>query len=254
MGIRVTALRQPLVQGRLRVSQAKGPPDLARAQELRHLAFRSGSPAGRDSDPYDDSADHVLVTDARNDRLLCCFRVQAFTGATIADSYGAQFYDLSRLSGFAGPMLEMGRFCLHPDCHDPDVLRLAWAAVARMVDAQGVTLLFGCSSFPGADPARHAAALAGLAARVAPPQWAPGRRARDVVALRDQGASGDPRAALAATPALLRSYLGMGAWVSDHAVIDHQLDTLHVLTGLEIARIPAARARALRAIGCESMG
>ena len=48
-------------------------------------------------------------------------------------------------------------------------------------------------------------------------------------------------------PPLLRSYLTMGGWVSDHAVVDRDLNTLHVFTGLEIASIPAARAKALRA-------
>ena len=30
----------------------------------------------------------------------------------------------------------------------------------------------------------------------------------------------------------------MGGWVSDHAVVDRQMNTLHVFTGLEIAAIP----------------
>ena len=59
----------------------------------------------------------------------------------------------------------------------------------------------------------------------------------------------DPRAAMAAMPPLLRSYLAMGGWVSDHAVVDDHLDTLHVFTGLEIRAIPPARARLLRAAG-----
>ena len=49
-------------------------------------------------------------------------------------------------------------------------------------------------------------------------------------------------------PPLLRSYLAMGGWVSDHAVIDRQMGTLHVFTGLEIAGIPPNRARLLRAL------
>jgi putative hemolysin len=49
-------------------------------------------------------------------------------------------------------------------------------------------------------------------------------------------------------PPLLRSYLAMGGWVSDHAVVDRDLGTLHVFTGLEIGAIPAARARQLRAV------
>ena len=49
-------------------------------------------------------------------------------------------------------------------------------------------------------------------------------------------------------PPLLRSYLTMGGWVSDHAVVDRDLNTLHVFTGLEISAIPPARARALRMV------
>jgi putative hemolysin len=49
-------------------------------------------------------------------------------------------------------------------------------------------------------------------------------------------------------PPLLRSYLAMGGRVSDHAVVDHRLDTLHVFTGLEVARISPGRKRLLRAM------
>ena len=58
----------------------------------------------------------------------------------------------------------------------------------------------------------------------------------------------DPRLALHQMPPLLRTYLGMGGWVSDHAVIDRAMQTLHVFTGVEIAAIPPARVRALRAV------
>ena len=57
----------------------------------------------------------------------------------------------------------------------------------------------------------------------------------------------DERRALQQMPGLLRSYLAMGGWVSDHAVIDRDLGTLHVLTVVDIAAIPPARARLLRA-------
>ncbi|MEO1611738.1 MAG: ornithine-acyl-ACP acyltransferase, partial [Pseudomonadota bacterium] len=49
-------------------------------------------------------------------------------------------------------------------------------------------------------------------------------------------------------PPLLRTYLMMGGWVSDHAVVDNDLNTLHVFTGLEIKRVPKARARLLRGV------
>ena len=46
----------------------------------------------------------------------------------------------------------------------------------------------------------------------------------------------------------------MGGWVSDHAVIDRDLDTLHVFTGLAIAAIPPHRAAALRALAADDPG
>ena len=49
-------------------------------------------------------------------------------------------------------------------------------------------------------------------------------------------------------PPLLRSYLLMGGRVSDHAVVDHAMNTLHVFTGLEISAIPESRKKLLRAL------
>ena len=40
----------------------------------------------------------------------------------------------------------------------------------------------------------------------------------------------------------------MGGWVSNHAVADRELDTLHVFTCVEVDRVPAARAASLRAV------
>ncbi|MDO9638717.1 MAG: GNAT family N-acyltransferase [Pseudotabrizicola sp.] len=244
---------QPLSRGQYEVRLARSGDEVAAAQRLRHSAFRAGrgGDQGRDADAYDDHAQHVLVQDRSTGALVATYRVQVFDGGTIAQSYAAQFYDLSRLAQYPAPMLEMGRFCLDPDQHDPDILRLAWAAMTRMVDAAGVGLLFGCSSFAGADPARHAGALAALSGRRAPAQWCPGPRAPERVALPDRAA---PSAVPPQIPPLLRTYLSMGGWVSDHAVIDRDLDTLHVLTGVEIAAIPPARARALRMIAADTLG
>jgi hypothetical protein len=45
----------------------------------------------------------------------------------------------------------------------------------------------------------------------------------------------------------LRTYLAMGGWVSDHAVVDDDLGTLHVFTGVEVGKVPGTRAARLRA-------
>ncbi len=241
-------------KGRYRVRTARGAADLEAAQRLRHHAFApAGAVGGLDRDAFDAICTHVLIEDEADGALAGCFRMLALAdGGGIERCYSAQFYDLSALKRFDRPMLELGRFCVAPGRRDPDILRSAWAAVTRQVDGTGVGMLFGCSSFSGTDAAIHAEAFALLGAcHLAPRRWRPGVKAASVVRFEHDGARRCPpdrRRALRAMPPLLRSYLAMGGRVSDHAVIDRQLNTLHVFTGLETAAIPEARKRLLRAV------
>lgn len=250
-----TARPASIIRGGYTVRFASSDADIRAAQRLRHLCFveATGLPAaanGRDEDRFDALCDHVLVEDA-NGTLAGCYRVLAFaSGATISTGYAAQFYDLSRLSDYPDPLVEMGRFCIHPDKQNADVLRLAWGMLAAFVDARGAKMLFGCSSFAGTDPKPYKDALDLLAARhQAPDDWAPRSRACDVVRYAaDATPLIDHKTALSQLPSLLKTYLSMGGWVSDHAVIDRTMNTLHVFTGLEIVKIPPARAAALRSV------
>ncbi len=237
--------------GRYRARFAEGLGDVARAQALRFRRFRAGGGDGRDGDGYDARARHVLVEETATGRLVCCFRVTPFAdGSGIGGSYSAQFYELGRLARYPGRMLEMGRFCVEAGETDPAVLRVAWGALGDYVAAEGVELLFGCSSFAGTEAEAFADAFALLRDRhLAPRRWLPRIKAPSVFrfarALRLR--KPDLTAAMRVMPPLLRSYLAMGGWVSDHAVIDRDLGTLHVFTGLEIKAVPPARLRLLRA-------
>lgn len=245
-----------LRKGRYAARLAAGAEDLDRAQALRHLSFRASrgldAPGGRDADAFDADCLHVLVEDCRSDTLVCCFRLMRLQGgAEIGRSYSAQYYDLSRLRDYPGPMVEMGRFCIHPDCHDPDILRVAWGAMTQIVDEMGVELLFGCSSFSGAEAEAHHDALALLReGHLAPRRWLPRVKAKSVFRFGRvlKNRAPDRKRAALTMPPLLRTYLLMGGWVSDHAVIDRDLNTIHVFTGLEIRAIPPARARLLRGV------
>ncbi|MEH7826811.1 GNAT family N-acetyltransferase [Gemmobacter denitrificans] len=241
---------EPLVRGHYRARLAQDTGDVAAAQRLRHLCFHGRE--GVDADRFDDLCDHVLIEDVQRGDLVCCYRLLPLgSGAALPDSYAGQFYDLGRLTGFSAPLLELGRFCCHPSVTDPDVLRLAWGAMTRRVDHLGIGLLFGCASFSGTDPAPLRPAFAQLAAHhLAPPDRAPQPKAPETYAYAQDlaGQVPDARQAARLLPPLLRTYLGMGGWVSDHAVIDRQMGTLHVFTGVEIAAIPPARSRALRMV------
>lgn len=241
---------QPITRGLYTVSLVSGDTDLTEAQALRHLAFRrhivadtgAAGARGHDSDAFDPLCRHLLVREGSGAMVACCRILDFAAGESLSASYAAQVYDLTRLEAFPGPRMELGRFCLHPAHHDPDILRLLWGALTAIVDAEAVALLFGCSSFVGAEAGPHLAALAALRRHIGPKAYLPGPRAVERVAFPEgPGAPAD-------LPPLLRTYLAMGGWVSDHAVIDRDLDTLHVFTALPIAEVPAARARALRAV------
>ena len=214
---------------------------------LRSLCFETYQ---TDLDSFDDACSHVLIEDIRSGDLVCTFRVLELPdGAAVVSSYSAQFYDLSALADFPGPMIEMGRFCSHSNWSDPDILRLAWATLTRIVDDKKIQMVFGCASFSGTKVAPHLDAFALLNRHhQAPEHWRPRIKAPDVFKF-DRLVPHRPvvKQAIMGVPPLLRSYLLMGGWVSDHAVIDRDLNTLHVFTGLEINAIPAPRKRLLRA-------
>ena len=239
----------PVMQrGRYHARLAEGRQDLAIARALRTRAFRTAAP---DADCFDDSCTHVLIEETATDRLVCCFRMLVLEGgAHLGASYSAQFYDLSALQDFDGRMVELGRFCIDPDLHDPDILRVAWAAMTAFVDENGVGMLFGCSSFAGTQTEAYLDAFAMLKARhLAPKRWLPRVKAPDVFRFATRlRRKPDAKKAMLRMPPLLKTYLMMGGWVSDHAVVDHQMNTLHVFTGVEIGAIPDARKRLLRAL------
>lgn len=248
-----------LSKGRYRARFAQGEADLAAAQALRFRTFIDGRGAalggeradGREADAFDAVCDHILVEEARTNRLVCCFRMLPLAGgAEIGRSYSAQYYDLNGFADYEGRLVEMGRFCIDPAYKDPDILRVAWGAMTRYVDEQDVDLLFGCSSFAGTEAESYMDAFALLKERhLAPPRLFPKVKAPSVFRFAKMLRWRKPNLKLAqkAMPPLLRTYLAMGGWVSDHAVVDRDLNTLHVFTGLEVKRIPPARARLLRA-------
>ncbi|MGF1552768.1 MAG: GNAT family N-acetyltransferase [Paracoccaceae bacterium] len=245
--------------GRYTARLATGEDDLSRCQRLRWLTFRADKgaaggeapQAGLDTDEFDPCCWHMMVEDKASGQLVCTFRMQMFgSGAEIGRSYAAKYYELSALMDYPEPMLEMGRFCIHPEWRDPNILRTAWSGLQRFVEERGIALLFGCSSFKGTDDNAYSDAFALLKEKhLAPPRWLPRVKAPKVFrfakALRFK--KPDLKLAMRRMPPLLRTYLVMGGWVSDHAVVDHDLDTLHVFTGVEVRRVPQSRVARLKA-------
>jgi putative hemolysin len=229
-------------KGRYAARLAQGACDLHACQQLRHRCFFGA--ASVDQDRFDADCDHLMVTDATECVVATARPYYMQSGAEICTNYAAQINDLYRFYEIYDSMIEIGRFCIAPDVLDADVLRVAWGALTQIVDQNDVVYLFGCTSFAGTDPARYGRAFARLQAKhLGPARLLPLPLNDRMISLADVPPNGaDPM------PPLLRTYLTMGGWGSDYAVIDHEMNTLHVFTCLDVASVPPSRAAALRAL------
>lgn len=234
--------------GRYRARYASSQIDVLAAQSLRYQCFNLSNKDELDVDEFDALCQHVLIENLETEKLICCYRILKFdTGKNISSSYSSQFYDLKAIENFTEPMIEVGRFCIDPEENDPSVVLTAWAALAQIVVHNQTELLFGCSSFEGIEKEKYFDSFALLRDRyMAPDHWRPKIKAAQVFCYsKDLIYKVDKKKALLNMPPLLKTYLSMGAWVSDHAVVDLNMKTLHLFTGMEISKIPKSRKKFL---------
>ena len=230
--------------GRYRARYASSQIDVLAAQSLRYQCFNLSNKDELDVDDFDALCQHVLIENLETEKLICCYRILKFdSGKNISSSYSSQFYDLKVIENFTEPMIEVGRFCIDPEVNDPSVVLTAWAALAQIVDHNQTEFLFGCSSFEGIEKEKYFDSFALLRDRyMAPDHWRPKIKAAQVFCYsKDLIYKVDKKKALLNMPPLLKTYLSMGAWVSDHAVVDLNMKTLHLFTGMEISKIPKSR-------------
>ncbi len=219
--------------------------DLAAAQRLRYEVFVAelggdgplvDHQARLERDAFDPFFDHlVLVDQARDpaglDHVVGAYRVlPGDRRAAAGRFYSEAEYDLQPLIGSGRKLLELGRSCVHPAHRGGTAMLLLWNGLAEYVLDRGIEVLFGVASFHGTDADRLALPLSYLHHHhLAPPQMRvrarpAHRQAMDLITA-DQL---DRKAAMAATPALIKAYLRLGGFVGDGAWIDTAFNTTDV--------------------------
>lgn len=251
-----------MVAGALEVRLAKSDAEILAAQRLRYEVFYeelSAKPSPevaeerRDFDRFDAFCDHLIVLDHGGptpNRVVGVYRLMRRDVAAKAGQFYTQDeFSIRRLLRGGRQILELGRSCVHPDYRKAGVMNLMWRALAHYVAMHDIKVLFGCASFPGADPAKHATALSYLKQNhLAPPQDRPKALRKRYVPM-DLAPPGeiDAKAALLSLPPLLRGYLRLGGVIGDGAVIDKQFDTVDVCVVVRTDRLAEDYARRYRA-------
>ena len=189
----------------------------------------------RDIDVFDDVADHLLVIDhsvSSGPRgVVGTYRLVQNEGASrIGRFYTSDEYDISRITGFPGRLLELGRSCVDARYRGRAVMQLLWRGVAAYVFLHRIDVMFGCASLPGTDPDRLRNELTYLYYNhLAPPalrlRAVP---ARHIEMRRCDPASLDHKRVQQQLPPLIKGYLRLGGFIGDGAVVDTQFNTTDV--------------------------
>jgi len=238
---------------RLEVRLAQDSDEVRQAQALRYRVFYEELGARptpdlrrlrRDVDALDDRCDHLLVIDHTVDdaarRVVGTYRLNmGGANAPAGIFYSADEYDLGPLLAREGRPLEFGRSCVAAEYRRGMVMQKLWTGISAYLEAQDVSVMFGCASFPGTDPRAHARALsylhhhhmapAGLRTAALPER-------RVDMAMLDVG-SYDAEQAQAELPPLIKGYLRLGGVIGDGAVIDCQFTTVDVCVVLNARAI-----------------
>jgi putative hemolysin len=247
-----------LVAGKLEVRLARTDAELTAAQRLRYEVFYeelSAKPSAEvaaarlDFDRYDQFCDHLIVLDHSGpvaNRVVGVYRLlRRDVAAKAGQFYTQDEFRIRKLLRGGRQVLELGRSCVHPDFRSAGVMNLMWRALAHYIAMHDVKIMFGCASFLGADPKKHALALSYLhKMHLAPPQLRPKAIRKRYVRMDLLPHSQiDEKAAQDALPPLLRGYLRLGAMIGDGAVIDEQFDTVDVCVVVRTDQLAADYAK-----------
>ncbi|MFN5999417.1 MAG: GNAT family N-acetyltransferase [Paracoccaceae bacterium] len=238
------------------VRLATTPQDLTAAQALRYQVFvrelGGNGPlvdhaAGLERDAFDEHFDHLVLVDRRIDpeslaHVIGAYRVLPSDRRDAAGRfYSETEFDLTPLLASGRKLLELGRSCVHADHRGGTAMFHLWNGLAEYVLDRGIEVLFGAASFHGTDVAALAQSLSYLHHHhLAPPEMRvralpPHRQEMNLIPV----ANLDRRAAMVATPALIKAYLRLGGFVGDGAWIDRDFNTTDVCLVMDTGQMSA---------------
>lgn len=230
--------------------------DLLGAQRLRYEVFVAelggdgplvDHKARLERDSFDPHFDHLILIDTRRDpagldHVIGAYRVLPGERRAVAGRfYSESEYDLGPLIASGRKLLELGRSCVHADHRGGATMFHLWNGLADYVLERGIEVLFGVASFHGTDVQALAGPLSMLHHHhLAPPEMrvtarAPQAQAMDLIAPEAL----DRKAAMAATPALIKAYLRLGGFVGEGAWIDHAFNTTDVCLVMDTGQMSA---------------
>lgn len=196
-------------------------------------------------DAFDPYFDHLVLVDTRRDAEALDHVVGVYrllTDARAAEAgqfYTEDEYDLTVLKSSGRRLLELGRSCVHRAYRGGTAMYHLWNGLAEYVLARDIEVMFGVASFHGTDLDQLRMPLAWLHHNHLAPEALRVRVRAEHFQNMDLLPADelDRRAAMLATPALIKAYLRLGGFVGEGAYVDHAFNTVDVCVLMDTARM-----------------
>lgn len=226
----------------------RDPADVRAAQKLRFEVFnlelkkglKSSYERGLDVDDFDPICDHLIVRERKSRRVVGTYRL--LLGSTARKNFGfysEREFNLDNIKRLDGELLELGRSCAHKDYRDRSLIHLMWQTIAEYVKSHRVRYLFGCASFPTADPREVSESIALVKQKFYAPETF---RVQPLPQLRIEGLNENPEiqdsdGLFASLPSLIKGYLRIGAKLCGPPALDLEFGTTDLFLLLDILEI-----------------
>ena len=244
--VRITEHDAPLEisEGRYQLRLAQTADELDGVLRLRFEVFNlelgeglaSSLLTGRDEDEFDQTCDHLMVTERASGRVIGTYRLQTGEMAAAGTGfYSAGEFDLSHLpSQVLSDSIELGRACIAVEHRHTQVLLLLWRGIAAYLRRAGKRYLFGCCSLTGQDARAGQAVRQQLLAKGQMHRmfYAPPRPGFECWSQDGEGALPEVK-----IPKLFSTYLRVCAKVCGPPAIDRQFGTIDFLVLLDTAAL-----------------
>lgn len=131
------------------IKTADNAEELYSALRLRHDVFieellHKRKKSGLDVDNFDRRCDHLMIIEKKTGKLIGTYRLQSSLHSK--KWYTATEFHMKHIHKLPGNKLELGRACVHHDYRNGVTISLLWEGIHAYMLASDTRYLFGCSS------------------------------------------------------------------------------------------------------------
>lgn len=219
----IGSLTKPL-ESKLIASFTKDPDEIYRAQVFRANVFNL-TEINHDKDPFDDICLHLIVKDSLSNSIVGYSRIITSDLVSSPDEfYSASEFNITPIIQSNYRYMEIGRTSVDPNYRSGAVIGLIWSKIGQFMNEHRIDYLMGCASISLQDGGAKAIAVINY---LRENHFTDSRsRTTPKISLPQFDISLDGKQHV---PALLKTYLRMGAKVCGEAFLDQDFNVADVV-------------------------